>query len=682
MNITFLNNHIAITEAIRFAFEHMEAEMKRKAIDLRIDLQLKEDKTITTQGYHRTCRGNCITIASAGEAGMMYGILDLEREICHAGGIEGISDREVKPYLNNRGIKLNIPLDARTPSYSDSSDSATNNIIHMWEYDFWTRFLDHMALERYNVLSLWTLSPFPSLVSIPEYPEISLQDVKRSTRSAKADLSGWGMYSEDMEQSLVTVKKMTIEEKIAFWQSVMDYAANRCISIYLFTWNLFVYGTEHNGYGITCDQNNQVTRDYIYCGTKALMDTYPKLAGLGVTSGEHMVRDDTDIAFLRDTYAKGVKDYLSIHPNRSFELIHRMQYTRYESIMEGFHDFPCALSISFKYSQAHMYSGTKPAFIKEFLKEKRIDQKIWLTVRNDDYYMYRYGDPEYAREYLRNMPSESMNGYYMGADGYTWGRDYMDLKDGSHPLFIEKMWYMFCIWGQLSYDVTLPKEYFCSELACRFDMEAEVLSEGWSLASQVIPIVNQIHWHDYDFQWYPEGCCMYDFDTDKLIFADINEFVKCINMPGGEYYSIAEYCETEEKQNGYSKKDPLSGAKQIRENAEGALLRVEQIRSSGNKLLPELTATMKDIEAMSLLGFYYSDKIKAAVSLCRFRMFGGTENKKQAVSQLREAAVSWKKYSALSKELYTPQLLTRLCSIVDVQRFDILAELDVLLAEE
>jgi hypothetical protein len=63
-------------------------------------------------------------------------------------------------------------------------------------------------------------------------------------------------------------------------------------------------------------------------------------------------------------------------------------------------------------------------------------------------------------------------------------------------------------------------------------------------------------------------------------------------------------------------------------------------------------------------------------------MFGGTENKKQAVSQLREAAVSWKKYSALSKELYTPQLLTRLCSIVDVQRFDILAELDVLLAEE
>jgi hypothetical protein len=612
---------------------------------------------------------------------MMYGILDLEREICHAGGIEGVSNREIKPYLNNRGIKLNIPLDARTPSYSDSSDSATNNILHMWEYEFWTRFLDHMALDHYNVLSLWTLSPFPSLVSIPEYPRISLQDVKRSTRPAKADLSGWGMYSEDMEQSLVTVKRMTIEEKIAFWQSVMEYAANRCISIYLFTWNLFVYGTEHNEYGITCDQNNPVTRDYIYCGTKALLDTYPKLAGIGVTSGEHMLRDDTDIAFLKDTYAKGVKDHLANHPNKKFELIHRMQYTRYESIMEEFHDFPCPLSISFKYSQAHMYSGTKPAFIKKFLEEKKSEQKIWLTVRNDDYYMYRYGDPEYAREYLRNMPFESMNGYYMGADGYTWGRDYMDLRDGSHPLFIEKMWYMFYIWGQLSYDIALPKAYFCNELACHFNTEAEALYDGWSQASSIIPIVNQIHWHDYDFQWYPEGCCMYDFATDKLIFADINEFIKCFSMPGGEYYSIAENGEAEENQNSYYKKHPLSGAEQIRMNAEGALRRVSQIRSTENDLNQELLATLEDIEAMSLLGYYYADKIRAAVSLSRYRSTGSTQSKEQAVALLLKAAVSWKQYSAKSKELYRPQLLTRLCSIVDVQRFDTLAELDVLLAQ-
>jgi hypothetical protein len=680
--ITLNNNGFIITKPIRFAYEHLEAEVIKKAIKLNIELRLKEDKGLAPQGYRRTREGNCITIASEGESGMMYGILDLEREICHAGGIEGISDREIKPYLYNRGIKLNIPLDARTPSYSDSSDSACNNILHMWEYDFWTRFLDQMALEHYNVLSLWTLSPFPTLVKIPEYPTISLQDVKRSIRPAKAELSGWGMYTGDMEQNLVTVKKMTIDEKITFWQSVMEYAANRCISIYLFTWNLFVYGTEHNEYGITCDQNNPITRDYIYCGTKALLETYPRLAGLGVTSGEHMLRDETDIAFLKGTYAKGVKDYLANHPDRSFELIHRMQYTRYESIMEEFHNFPCPLSISFKYSQAHMYSGTKPAFIQDFLKEKRKEQNIWLTVRNDDYYMYRYGDPEYAREYLRNMPVECMNGYYMGADGYTWGRDYMDIKDGSHPLFIEKMWYMFCIWGQLSYDITLPYAYFRDEIASHFDTEADVVYDGWSKASSIISIVNQIHWHDYDFQWYPESCCMYDFTTDKLIFADINEFIKCTSMPGGEYLSIAEFCEAEKNQIGQIKKNPLCGAKQIESNAKEALRCVDQLRSTGNAMDQELIATLKDIEAMSFLGFYYADKIKAAVNLCRYRSGGGIPNREQAVASLSHAAVNWKKYSACSKEQYRPQLLTRLCHIVDVQRFDVLAELDVLIAEE
>ena len=47
--------------------------------------------------------------------------------------------------------------------------------------EFWTRFLDEMARHRYNVLSLWSLSPFPSLVKVPDYPKVALGDVKRKT---------------------------------------------------------------------------------------------------------------------------------------------------------------------------------------------------------------------------------------------------------------------------------------------------------------------------------------------------------------------------------------------------------------------------------------------------------------------------------------------------------------------
>ena len=688
--IKLVSEGFPLTEAVRFAVNHLHREIEKQYMDTVINLELISDQSVTSQGYLRKRSGETIQMLSSDEAGMMYGILDLGREIGQGISPECIQATEVTPYLLNRGIKFNIPLDARTPSYSDASDSAVQNILHMWEYEFWTEFLDRMALEHYNVLSLWTLSPFPSLVKIPEYPLIALQDVKRSLRPPKADLSGWGMYSEDMEQSLVTIKKLTIEEKIAFWKSVMEYAKNRCIKLMIFTWNLFVYGTEHNPYGITCDQNNPVTKDYIYCGTKALMDTYPLLAGIGVTSGEHMLRDETDIPFLADSYGRGVKDYLMDHPERQFEFIHRMQYTRYDSIMEEFRDFPCPFGISFKYSQAHMYSSTRPAFIRDFLKEKSPETKIWLTVRNDDFYMYRWGDPEYAREYLKGMPIGMMKGFYMGADGYTWGRDYMSLNDASHPLIIDKMWYMFSIWGQLSYRIDLQEEYFRRELQKHYEAEVQGLYEAWRAASAILPIFNQVHWHDYDFQWYPEGCCMYDFETDKLVFADINEFVSCPAIPGGDYYSVEEYCEALLKGELITKNDPCSAAASIREYAKEALVWVKYFRATekqdnkerNSPNAEELLATVEDIEALSYLGQYYSDKLEAAVQLCLYRKTDNRKAKEEAVVLLRKAAVEWTKYSAKSKSLYRPQLLTRLCAIVDVQRFDSLAELDIQVAAE
>ena len=135
----------------------------------------------------------------------------------------GSSIAQVNPFIARRGIKFNIPLDARTPSYSDDSTSGQANIPEMWDMAFWTRFLDEMARHRYNVLSLWSLSPFPSLVKVPEYPNVALADVKRKT-GAMFDATNQGRNMYDPSWPLETVRTMTIDEKIAFWRGVMQYA--------------------------------------------------------------------------------------------------------------------------------------------------------------------------------------------------------------------------------------------------------------------------------------------------------------------------------------------------------------------------------------------------------------------------------------------------------------------------
>ncbi len=171
---------------------------------------------LTPQGYaiRRVTAGTSSRwwAIGADAAGAMYGGLELAEAIQIAGSLSGVGDRQVNPRLLRRGIKFNIPLDARTPSYSDDSTSAQANIPEMWSMDFWTEFLDDCARHRYNLLSLWSLSPFPSLVTVPEYPNVALADVKRKSGPLwDATLQGRRMF--DSTWPLDTVKAMTIDRE-------------------------------------------------------------------------------------------------------------------------------------------------------------------------------------------------------------------------------------------------------------------------------------------------------------------------------------------------------------------------------------------------------------------------------------------------------------------------------------
>ncbi len=100
------------------------------------------------------------------------------------------------------------------------------------------------------------------------------------------------------------MKKLTIDEKIEFWQKVLRYAKDRNIDFYVLTWNIFVNGT--NGkYEITDDIDNITTRDYFRKSVKQMFVTYPDLAGIGVTTGENM--HNADAAKKEDSVEQDIK---------------------------------------------------------------------------------------------------------------------------------------------------------------------------------------------------------------------------------------------------------------------------------------------------------------------------------------------------------------------------------------
>jgi hypothetical protein len=656
------------------------------------------------QGYRIEHRPNgAIRVIGGDATGAMYGGLDVAEAI-RLDRLAELPGDPKRPHVERRGIKFNIPLDLRTPSYSDASDSFQANIPEMWSIEFWREQLDAMARHRYNVLSLWNLHPFPSIVKVPEYPDVALDDVWRTR--AKLDstfsLTGSDKVRPEMLARYEIVKRMTIDEKIAFWREVMQHARDRGIEVYWFTWNIFVWGTDGK-YGITADQDNQATIDYFRASVRETIRTYPLLAGMGITAGEQMQSGGqvpSRQRWLWQTYGEGIRDALADQPDRPFRLIHRFHQTALDDILQEFKEYPSQFDVSFKYSVAHMYSAPDPPFLDAALPHMPPGLRTWLTVRNDDIYSFRWGDPDFARDYVRAMPSrDRLAGFYMGPDGYCWGREFI-ARDPASPqreLVMQKLWYSFMLWGRLSYDPSISNEHFRQVLATRFrKANAQRVFDALQQSSRIIPLVNCFHWENYDFQWFPEACISHSNRAKG--FHTIEHFMTGRTMAGSGIMTVRQYVDStldgkpvqpaiprgeggvvlEHLRDQVPTTTPLEVAGRLRAHAQTAIDHAADVEPGTDK---ELRATLADAVAMAQLGNYYAAKIQGAVHLYRFDRTGQPADREAAVACLDNALAHWQAYVDVAARQYQPQLLNRV-GHVDLRAITAHVERDIALARD
>ena len=630
---------------------------------------------VKAQGARRT-----YAVLAGDAEGVMYGGLDLA-EAVRLGSFDALGDSDHTPYIARRGIKFNIPLDVRTPSYSDSGDAAQQNIPEMWSFDFWHAFLDDLARHRYNVLSLWNLHPFPSLVKVPEYPDVALDDVQRTTMKLDDtfSLSGSDMVRPAMLRQVETVRRMTIEEKIRFWRDVMQYAHDRGIAVYLFTWNIFTFGATGK-YGITPAQDNTATIDYFRRSVRETVLTYPLLAGIGITAGEEMTDRTGEFAkepWLWKTYGEGIRDALKLQPGREFRLIHRYHQTLLPPILDAWKGYPSVFDLSYKYSVAHMLSSPAPVFAKEALNELPANLRMWMTVRNDDIYNFRWADPVYARHYVLHLPGpDKLAGFYMGPDGTVWGRDFAGVEPESpRPLVIGKQWFSFMLWGRLSYEPSLGDELFERTLAARFPgVPAAKLLKASEEASRIIPQVTRFFWGDIDLKWFPEACLSHPRHKG---FYTVKHFMEGESMPGAGVLNIRTWRDRLRDGKPMGGMTPLEVAAVLHAHAEAALKLVAELRPTENR---ELRQTLADYEAMAHLGKYYAEKILGAAQLALYDSTGVPERKVEAVAHLNLALGHWQRYAAAGAQ-YRPQLYNRV-GYVDLKALTAKVAEDVAIAEE
>ena len=454
-------------------------------------------------------------------------------------------------------------------------------------------------------------------------------------------------------------KQMTIDEKIEFWRKVMKYAHARGFEFLLFNWNVFTYGATGK-YGITEKADNPATITYMRKAMVKLLETYPDLDGFGVTNGENKSTQE----FLWETYGKGMYEYAKANPNRTIRFIHRWHWTTLSNIKKGFDQLlslPNVLfDMSYKYSIAHMYSVPTPKKMESdnAVQELRTHKlKTWLTLRNDVMYYHNWGDPAYARQYVKGMidlGDDIFRGFYMGSDGYCPTRSYFSKNSVSKgKLEIQRQWYMYMLWGRLSYNPNTSDDVFQNQMALRYpSVPTKPLFTAWNKVSSCIPKITELIQGSWtiDLLWWLEGC------NSKSGFRTIGQFANCKVADGSSLCTIAKSA----ADSCFGKKSSYQLADELEVDALSALEYAKSIQADANT---ELGLAINNIKAMAYMTVYYAYKIRGATYLKAKQ----TENAKNAMGK---AYTWWMKYTNKMSEMYTGMDMQRVENLEDWHQYD------------
>lgn len=592
----------------------------------------------TSQGYalRTTTAPTSYWIFGGDTRGIMYGGLQIAENI-QISGISQTYNTQESPYLLYRGIKFNIPMDYRSPTYEEGQNGYAHRLAikDVWDITFWKEYLDEMARHRYNVLSLWTNHPFTTMVKVKGYEDVVIEDVQ-----------GW----DDPTGQPKLLKKMTIEEKIKHWTEVMQYAKNRGFDIYWFTWNVMPFGNNLSKYNIVSGSTNASTSEYYGKSTAAFLRQYPMIDGLGVTVGENMENFDSKAKedWAWKAYGKPMYDYADSLRNssdkRELVFIHRQHQGSVSAILDVFKtldDLPnVRLDMSFKYSKARIHGGNTPNFMNNFLPDfSKYSRKTWLEGRNDDFYFLHWADPDFVRGYYKNLPEKDkyIQGPLHGSDGWVWTRDFTS-KSLIHKnnLTVKNRWLMFMLWGRLGYNPDLSNDVIINNLAIKYpNSNAGALLDTWSKASSAVQLsIEQVagdQW-DLDFQWWPEGWNHYQGWKTLAMTKTTTPF-------GG-----SKFCSLD----GTVKKNcgsliPATTTIKKMENLALDAARALQSIPRGNA---ELDLNLKNIYAQTRLALYSAKKYTAAML--------DLENKTAAArDSMAIGYCYWKQYTDQMFELYT-----------------------------
>lgn len=645
---------------IERSLETYDLSMNVQALVVRIshggiefEPQCREVHELKPEGFEILCQGKVIFLNAYDTTGAMYGLFDIAETITNE-GLEAVGDKVVNPFHEKRGIKHNLPYEPY-----DIGDPFTENRETMMDIAFWKEYIEMLALNRYNTLSLWAENPFFMMFRLEKYP--------LTTPFSDREL-------EKFQQC---------------FYFIFEYAWKLGISTFLITWNVRLTPEIAQGLGLPREIGDmedrydairdsrvgipnkaaeldpsrcylEIIKDYMKECIKTLCITYKYLTGIGTSSSEEMSGNaDERVLWIRQVYQEGIKE-----SGRTMPFIFRTNATASSAIVNNFMDSYTygERFLSWKYSIAHMYSSVEPMIEKEWHAWDGVDLEglhILYTVRNDDFHTFRGGSYPYIKKYIKGMKRNSLvKGFYWGADGYVWGRDFQHVphKHMTWKYDWQKHWNQFMLLGRLGYDPDTSEDVFVKAYERKFtDLLGYHFFEGFNQAMEILAAVQRTSWIRNDFGYHPESL------LTASGFRSVQKFLDYGAMPGIGTLSLKETAENIVDNVHTDQEDTCACIGIINDAAAKIEKQVGLIEKSclSDEMSGNSECALLDLKCWGYLGRYYAEKLSAALDLCLLRQTGDEDYRVSAVNHLELAVQPYELLASTWASHYLPYKMVR-----------------------
>jgi hypothetical protein len=644
---------------LRFALGKLEAALQgqgdtlkratNQAPDQAAKIVVSVDPAMTSdlgaEGFRRVSSRQGLKITGGGERGAMYGVLDAAEQTRLGTPLSKIKDGTARPELEFRAIKFNLPWSAYRTSPALEQHQETCKDLKYWE-----AFLDMMAENRFDVLSLWSMHPYTYMIRPKNFPE--------ACPFNDAELVEW--------------------QKL--WRGIFAMAKERGIETYLINWNVFVspeFSRAHNvaPWSVTLshiggqdDFTGELVERYTRETVTQLLDEYPDLTGLGITLGERMggMTPDQRRDWLDKTFFAGIAaakrpaKFVYRAPlsagtgsgGSTSEENDRRSRAQIESLTNNVIG---PVFVEFKHNWSHGHSSPDLFHVHGgplsdgYWNPPPTRHKVVWTMRNEDIFVLRWGQPDFVREFIQRQESRDyVGGAIIGSECYIPALDYIT-KEGPHKNWqwaFQRQWLFYAVWGQLLYDPATPDARFEAMLGARFGKgSGKDLLAAWKLASRVPLHFASFHKGTWDGSLYTEGFSSWT-DRGKIPrkLFDIDSFIKHPVLDTKRYVNVADFVKTGKAPSGAS--SPLELADQLDRDRATTMKLVARLRARGD-VLPTFDCELTDIEAWCAYSDYFAAKLRAGVALATARATQDLKQQQRAVAELETALTHWKRLADL-----------------------------------